>query len=316
MSQAVIGCFFMSIAVHQRIRNQIFLNNLQRRQPHGVFGANEAHQRHQQQCSIHGVTSLKLYECLPLLVPEVLIYRIEDDIPLDTPLRVEGKRTGLANLNGPVQSHPTHKARMKEFFSSTSDFPYSFVFLIPIMAHPVYLLGEILPKTVRNRFSILVENINGIQQFSINIQLQLRMGIVADSDWGGTSVTFHMHQHLFVHFLISRNGIHQFKAASFLHVLKNPFYPLHELFCFFDITQMHKRIYRERGVPDPGESIIPVSSPSYMLRKAESGSGHYRSVFMRNQQLQRQGRPVYDLPPSAVILGPSRPILPIIQRLL
>src|SRR5690606_19877657 len=121
------------------------------------------YQRHQQQCGIHGVTSLKLHECLPLFVPKVLINRIEDYIPLDTPFRVKGERTGLANLNAPVQSHPTHQARMKEFFSSPSYLPYAFIFLIPIMAHPVYLLGKILPKTIGDRLSVLVEDINGIQ---------------------------------------------------------------------------------------------------------------------------------------------------------
>src|SRR5262249_40195417 len=74
-------------------------------------------------------------------------------------------------------------------------------------------------------------------------------------------------------------------------------------------------VERERGVPDPGVSIVPVAVAPEPLGKTRRRRGHDRACGRERQQLQHERGAFDHLPPVALVVGSPDPLLPETQRL-
>ena len=67
-------------------------------------------------------------------------------------------------------------------------FPDAFVFPFPVVAQPVHQPPQVRPTVISDGCHVLVDEIGGIQQLAVDVQLQLPIGAVADARGTGTLV--------------------------------------------------------------------------------------------------------------------------------
>src|SRR5579859_887406 len=149
-------------------------------------------------------------------------------IALFFPMAVLGEGTRLGDLRGPVERHPAGDAGEKEILPAASYFPDAVIGLVPVLAQPVHLLLQRLPEIIRDGVPILIEQIYGIHQLAVDIQLQLRIGVIADANGSAALIARETSQVVFSQLPAAVQGIHDAQSLLAIYLVADLFDPGHK----------------------------------------------------------------------------------------
>ena len=169
--------------------------------------------------------------------------------------------------------------------------PDALVGLVPVRAHPLDDAGQVAPRVVVDRPSVLVEEVDGVHQLAVDIELKLLGGRVADANGGRSRVALEVREHLLGQVGAPVDAVHDLERARgvFLAFAKTVGEPAHERLGLLGETEAQKR------VADPGVAVVPVALAAELLGEARRGGGHERS-----------GGPVAVAVPSSELRGTAR----------
>ena len=75
--------------------------------------------------------------------------------------------------------------------------PDAFIGLLPIVANPIETMTDADPEIVGDRADVFVIEIEGVQEFAVDVRLILVGGIIADADRRGVNISGPMIQKVF-----------------------------------------------------------------------------------------------------------------------
>src|SRR5919106_409840 len=146
-----------TIAIHQRVADELLLDAAQGVDPARVGRRHEAHQGHEQRCGIERGRARVLDEAAARRVPEALVDVAVDGVSCLIPAwKRSRERTSVRKADGAVDRHPAHHPRVEELPSPASHFPDALVLLPPVVAHPLDQPDDVHPRVVPNRRAVLV----------------------------------------------------------------------------------------------------------------------------------------------------------------
>src|SRR4051812_4017810 len=96
---------------------------------------------------------------------------------------------------------------------AAANFPDAFVRLRPVVANPVDETTKIDPGVVADGRAVLVEQVRGIHELAINIELQLIVSAVADTHGTRAAVAVEMWQLLFFQIDAAVDRVHELERA-------------------------------------------------------------------------------------------------------
>src|SRR5205823_4891295 len=105
--------------------------------------------------------------------------------------------------------------------------------------------------------------------FPINIQLELLICSVANSNRPGFFVAFEVSQNGFLEILPSVDPVHELERRARLQLAAALFDPAPEGGGFVPVTQTHQPVKRERGIANPGVTVIPIANATDFFRQTE-----------------------------------------------
>src|SRR5215213_2447830 len=148
-----------------------------------TFWRNEEHQRHDQVRGVQSVIAEGLHERLALLTPALLHNLLIDLIAHFQPsLAVGGEGALVSESQATVYGDPAHELRVDEVPPPASDLPDSLIFTSPVVADPVDQPAQVGPQLVPDGVTVLVVEVDSVHQLTVDVQLQLVVGTVADPD--------------------------------------------------------------------------------------------------------------------------------------
>ena len=165
----------------------------------------------------------------------------------------------------PIQCDPALHFRVDKVLLSAANLPDAVVGARPVV-RPNPASGEVGPNVVSDRRSVLVVQINRIHQLAIDVELQLRRGGVADAHRTRAAIALQVVERFLGQFVAAVDSIHDLQWSAMRRPLDRALLqPAHKLLRLLLEAQPHKRIQRERRVPDPGVPVIPVAHAAEFL---------------------------------------------------
>ena len=161
------------------------------------------HQRHEEQRRVENVGAVVLHEGLSLLAPALGHDPREDRVTLGCPAtEIRGERAVGRDADGAVERDPAHEPRVGEVLSTAADFPDALVGLMPVVAEPVEVAGDLLPVVVGHELPVagqceLLVEVDRVDELAVDVELQLAGGSVSDADRTGTGVALEVIEGLF-----------------------------------------------------------------------------------------------------------------------
>lgn len=147
-------------------------------------------------------------------------------------------------------------------------------------------------------------------------QLQVIYSTVSDSDGCGSLVTGEVGQFFLVEVLASMDRVHDLERSIGVSFFQSAQDKVHECVGFFSKSETDQRVEHERGVSDPGVSVVPVPRSSDSFGQTESRRRYDSSGLLEGEHLQGQRRTVDVFSPSTLVLALANPLLPEPQGLL
>src|SRR5262249_24264941 len=139
-------------------------------------------ERHQQVGGIQRLAAIVLHERLSLLVPAVLNDVLVNPVADFEPAISWGRERALVReANCPIERDPTHELRIHEFPLTAAYLPHAFILAVPVVADPIGQCSQRGPQVVRDRRTVLVVEISGVEKFAVDVELQLVICAVADA---------------------------------------------------------------------------------------------------------------------------------------
>ena len=88
----------------------------------------------------------------------------------------------VSKLNGAIQRHPAHQLRIKKVTRLTAHLPNSLVLFLPAHGSGVGQMDQKLLGSVIDGFQLFPQQVNGAQEFAVNVNLSLVPGTIANSN--------------------------------------------------------------------------------------------------------------------------------------
>src|SRR5215217_4201533 len=98
--------------------------------------------------------------------------------------------------DSPLDRYPAHQPRVGEVLAATPRLPDALVGLLPVLAHPLDYAREVLPGIVGDGRGVLVVKVDRVDELSVDVQLQLPSGGVANSHRPQATVSFEVAEDL------------------------------------------------------------------------------------------------------------------------
>src|SRR5262249_37917467 len=150
------------------------------------------------------------------------------------------KRSADRHAHRTIDRDPAQHARVEKLALAAADLPDALVGALPVRAHPVDQPAHVAPQVVRDRLTVLVEQIDRVEQLAVDVELELGDRAVADPDRTRAHVAVEMRQLLFREILAAIDTVHDLERAVGLELLATSLYPLHERRGFFGETETHQ----------------------------------------------------------------------------
>src|SRR5207247_10258199 len=105
-----------------------------------------------------------------------------DTVAVAEPAREVGGTAVLAGEpDDAVQGHPAHQPAVGEVLPAAAGLPDAIVGLVPVLAQPVGELAQLDPAGMANLDAVAIGEIDGVQHFAVDVELELAGGAVADA---------------------------------------------------------------------------------------------------------------------------------------
>ena len=191
-----------------RWSSQLSLNPVDRGEHAGISRTGKLRQGNQQGTGIDRVAAIILHKALLLLAP-AFVHNLVVDLCTDVCPRIFRRREAsiASNAQGPVESHPAHHAGVDKMLVSAAHLPDSLICALPVFTEPVELLTHVNPAGVRHIFIVIVDG-ERIHHLSIDIQLLLGIGPVADTHGLRLPVAFQVIKSVLRHIVSTMDGVH------------------------------------------------------------------------------------------------------------
>src|SRR5262249_53218711 len=124
-------------------------------------------------------------------------------------------------------------------------------------------------KVVVNEFCGFVKDVNRIHQFTVNVELELLICGVANSDRTGFFISFEVSQNRFFEIPTSVDTVHDLERCARFQLAAALFDPASEGDGFAPVTQSHQPVESERTIANPGVAVIPVPNAADFFRQTE-----------------------------------------------
>jgi hypothetical protein len=125
----------------------------------------------------------------PLSVPAPLHDLGIDPVAFTDPAAKVGRATVVTGQpDHAVKGHPAHEPAIGEVLPTAAGLPDALVGLVPMLAHPVGELGELDPAGMADPESMPVGQPDRVQQLTVDVQLELVGGPVANPDRLGAGI--------------------------------------------------------------------------------------------------------------------------------
>ena len=194
-----------------------------------------------------------------------------------------------------------------------ADLPDPLVLARPVVADPVHQPAEVFPSVVAEGRAVLVEQVDGVHQLAVDVELQLAVGGVADPHRARAAIALQVRQLLLDQIGPAVDAVHQLQGtvASGLVLVPAGGQPVHEPGRLLGEADPHQGVQGEGGVAHPGVAVVPVPHAADALGQAGGRRGDDGPGRLVGQQLERQGRALHDLAPAAVVGAVGQPALPV-----
>src|SRR5215475_6338997 len=97
---------------------------------------------------------------------------------------------------------------------ASAHFPDPLVGLLPILTKPIETAPDADPAVIAEGHDIFVVQVEGIDELSENIQLELAIGAVPDSHGAGTAISVQMIEDLFREIMATVDAVHDLQRAT------------------------------------------------------------------------------------------------------
>src|ERR687890_1861861 len=311
--EAVRSCVLRPVTLHERVVGQFLLDTVEGGDPTWVHGADELDQRHHEQGGVEGVRAVILYEAILLGVPALLHDLLVDGVTLGHPAPVPRGQSALAGDPArPLQGHPAEYLGEDELAPSTSDLPNTLVRVPPVLAQPVQDLPEVLPEVVVEGGAVLVVEVGCVEHGPVEVELALLVGAVSEPYRGGVHVSGEMREFHLGYVLAAIYAVERLQEAVYV-LVATVAEPAHEVSRLVLETDVDQGVERQRRVPEPGVTVVPVSGAPDPLGQAHRGGGDERARRIVDHELEDEGGTVDYLPPPPLISTVGEPASPVDQ---
>ena len=276
----------------------------------GSVGEMKPDQGHDEAGGVHPGGTPYPHECLQLRIPELLVHVAIDRVARGAPFGQRGGERPLhRHADAPVYSHPAQDPGIEKLPPAAPHLPDSVIGLPPIGGHPIHQGGDSSPEIVAGGLLVLVVEVDGIEQLAIDVELQLVRGGVTDPHRARAAVALQVIERPLGDLTPPGDGVQRLERLR-VGGLEASGQPPDERAGLLGHPEAGQGVQREGGVPDPGESVIPVAHSTDGLGQAEGRRGHDRSAPAGVEQLERERGPMDLVSPPAGVGGQSHPVAP------
>ena len=220
-------------------------------------------------------------------------------------------------LDGAIERDPCHDLRRHVMRAIAAPLPDAVVRLVPYFRQMFEHLAFEVPGSVIQLQLGHPRLMKCVDQFAVDVELQLGMRGIADPDRLRALVTGQPARLPFEQAALAHDAVHDLHAGRRpRHRAQQPIVPARR---FLGIARVHQRQQREGGVAQPAEAIIPVSGAAELFRQRRGRRRDDAAGRRIGQRLQRDQRAHHQIAALAVIAATAAPfdpeILGFLQRL-
>ena len=149
-----------------------------------------------------------------------------------------------------------------------------------------------------------------LDQFAVDVELQLLHGSVANPDRLRSAIALQVVEHIFGEAVVSVDRVHDLEALGMAIVRHS--HPAQKAIDLIRKSHLVQRVDEVGGVADPGESVIPIQRSAQALGQGSRGrrdEGAGRQIL---HQLQRQRRAVQRLVEAPAVSRRPKPRDPVV----
>ena len=177
---------------------------------------------------------------------------------------------------------------MGEVTRAVADLPDAVIGLAPAVGDDVGEPGEEAPVLRRQPPARLAEEVRGLEDRAVGVELHLLDGAVADADRGRPAVAGEVVELALRERALARDAVHDLEIAW--PARAGPLEPGLELVGLVLEAEREERDEGQRRVPDPGVAVVPVARSADRLRERGRRRGDESTARRVGERLQRERR--------------------------
>ena len=143
---------------------------------------------------------------------------------------VRGQAPLARDSHRALDCDPGHQARVDEVLLPAADLPDPLVGLIPVVTDPLDDVTEVGPRIGIHRLAVLVVEVHGVHQLTVDVELELVGGAVSDANRMRAAVTLEVVENLLFQVRPAVDPVHdlEWPRGSFAAVAEALRQPAHE----------------------------------------------------------------------------------------
>ena len=165
---------------------------------------------------------------------------------------------------------------------------------------------------------VLVEEVDGVDQLAVDVELELVGGAVSDPHGRRAPVALEVVEHLLGELGAAVDGVHDLERARLVTdaLAETVGQPVHEAGGLVGEAEPEQRVEGEGRVADPRVAVVPVAAAADLLRQARRRRGDHRPGRLVREQLEHERGAVHGLPPAPAVARMREPAAPELDRVL
>ena len=176
--------------------------------------------------------------------------------------------------------------------------------------------ADLLPALMTGVEPVLVAAVDAVHGLAVDVELELARGSVPDPDRRRPPVALPVGEHLLGQVAGAVDAVHDVERAVGAGLLVHPVpQPAPEGGRLVLEPHAEQGVDGERGIPDPGEAVVPVALAADLLGQTGGRCRHESAARCVRHQLERDRRALQLLPPPSGVRRLCEPALPEVDRL-
>ncbi len=164
------------------------------------------------------------------------------------------------------------------------------------------------PGIVADVQPVLVGDVQDIHDLAAGVDLELRIGAIADAHGPRTAMPRQPRQFVLLQIVAAIDAVHDVHRPWFAtDRAHEPVAPLARLLA---IAIGEQRVQREGGVAQPAVAVVPVAHAAWHLRQRSRRRGDHPAGRVVDRSFQDHQRPNHLFAPPAAVRAAARPVVP------